>query len=282
MKLRKHISRLLVAAVALGLTATATTALAGRGGSHASLKKAIATDNPSTIARKLEQAEYLWSGAAIDTVMALLDHPDYEVREAAAWWFSRRPAQAREIHERSVAYLQGADPVLARNAADALGTFRHPRAIPALASALDNGALDAGARAHVMRALGTIGHADANAALARGLGDGDASVRLEAVQAWSKIRNQQGAAPVAALVSDSDATVRKEAAAVVGRFREATARQALENALASDADPFVRRNAAYALGRIGDAASRAVLEAAVTDSSPLVRGYARAALRALR
>jgi len=282
MKLRKHFSKLLVAAVALGLAGTATTAVAGRGGSHATLKRAIATDNADTIARKLEQAEYLWSGAAINTVMALLDHQDYKVREAAAWWFSRRPAQAAEIHERSVALLQGGDAVLARNAADALGAFHHPRAIAALSASLDNGALDAEARGHVMRALGNIGHGDATAALSRGLADGDAFVRLEAVLAWSKIRGQQGAAPVAALVADGDAVVRKEAAAVVGRFREASARSALENALANDADPFVRRNAAYALGRIGDASSRSVLEAAVNDSSPLVRGYARAALRSIR
>ena len=87
---------------------------------------------------------------------------------------------------------------------------------------------------------------------------------------------------VAALVSDSDLQVRRAAAQVVGRFRVASARTALEQIVASDADAAARRNAAWALGRIGDQASRPVLEAATEDASSLVRLTARASIRQLR
>ena len=112
--------------------------------------------------------------------------------------------------------------------------------------------------------------------------DSNATVRLTAVNAWLEIRKQADAAPVVALVADSDVLVRRAAASVVGNFRDASARTALEDVLVNDADPAVRRNAAWALGRIGDAASRPALEAAVNDSSGLVRGVARAALAEVR
>jgi HEAT repeat protein len=264
------------------LAALAQPAAAGRGSSAARIARAIASNSPPTIARELERAEYLWCGGCIDRVMKLVDHPEYTVREVAAWWFARRPAQKRELTERSIALLAGPDSVLAGNAADVLGTFRHPVAVAPLATALARTDLGAEARVACARALGTIGHADANPALAAAMADADAGVRAEAVRAWLAIRGQRDAAPVVALVADGDAVVRREASAVVGNLRDSAGRLALERSLLEDADPAVRRNAAWALGRIGDGASRTALEAATTDVSPLVRGVARTALRRLR
>jgi len=280
MKTRTRISQLLVAA-ALTLAFTGV-ASAGRGGSAAKIQNAINTTSTDAIIAELERAERLICDACTAPVLDLLDDDRYAVREAAAWWFARRPVMKAALTRRSTDDLAGTDSRLARNAADILGTFRHPDAIPALSAAVTRTDLSAEARQHIVRALGTIGHRDANPAIEAALGDDDAAVRAEALVAWVGIRGQAGAAPVVALISDTDATVRAKATAVVGELREASARAALEAQLASDEDPVVRRNAAWALGRIGDAASRSVLETAVDDSSPLVRMTARAAIYKLR
>lgn len=274
------ITKLLVTAVAM--FAFGGTAVAGRGGSAAKIQNAINTTSTDAIVAELERAERLICDACIAPVMELLDDDRYEVREAAAWWFARRPMMKVTLTDRSVDDLAGSDSRLARNAADILGTFRHPIAIPALSAAVTRTDLSAEARQHIVRALGTIGHRDANVAIEEAMADGDAAVRAEALLAWAAIRNQVGAAPAVALVSDEDALVRSKAAAVVGELREASARTALEAQLASDESAVVRRNAAWALGRIGDPASRDVLEAATDDPSSLVRMTAQSAIYKLR
>jgi HEAT repeat protein len=284
MTLRHHLTAsALAATAALAVSISlAAPAHAGRGASAATVERAIQSNVPSAIIGEIERAEYLWCGSrCIDAVMALLDHPDYSVREVAAWWFARRPAQRREIAERAAAYLAGNDSVLARNAADALGTFRHPDAIAPLAAAAARADLAPEARHAAVRALGTIGDLAAAPAIARAMGDADAEVRAEAVRAWLALRGQRSAAPVVALVADADPLVRREASAVVGNLRAGDARLELERRLAEDLDSSVRRNAAWALGRIGDPRSRAALEAATGDASGLVRGVARAALAEL-
>ena len=276
----KNTTKLLVAAVAT--CAFATPAFAGRGGSAAKIQNAINTSSTDAIIAELERAERLICDACIAPVMELLDDDRYEVREAAAWWFARRPAMKIMLTERSVDDLAGSDSRLARNAADVLGTFRHPIAIPALSAAVTRTDLSAEARQHIVRALGTIGHRDANTAVEAAMADSDATVRAEALIAWGAIRNPADATAAVALIDDEDAVVRGYAAAVVGQFREASARTALEAQLASDESSIVRRNAAWALGRIGDAASRDALEAAVDDPSSLVRMTAQSAIYKLR
>lgn len=261
---------------------SATMAQAGRGGSNARIINAVNTGSADAIKAEIERAERLVCGGCIATVMQLLEDERYEVREVAAWWFAKRPAQKLELTERALADLQGDDSIRARNAADILGAFEHPIAVADLTAAAQRMDLSPEARGHAVRALGNIGHASANAGLAAAMQDSDASVRSEALDAWLKIRGQRDAAPAVALLADSDLVVRRKAAAVVGRLAEASARVALEQQLASDEDPAVRRNAAWALGRIGDAASRTALQAAADDPSSLVRMSARAALRNLR
>lgn len=276
----KHVLAML--ACSAMLVGTTTVADAGRGGSNSRIKNAISTGSVEAIIAEVERAERLVCHACIGTVMALLDDDRYEVREVAAWWFAKRPAQKKELTDRSIAALYANDAIAARNAADILGAFEHPVAIPALSQAASRTDLTAETRRHATQALGSIGHRDANPALQTAMQDSDASVRLAAVTAWLEIRQQQGAAPVVALVADSDNLVRRKASAVAGSLRDAGARAALEAQLANDSDAVVRRNAAWALGRIGDAASRPALEAAVNDPSPLVRMTAKVAIRGLR
>jgi len=282
MKTHTMIPKTLIAAAGLAALAfVAGPAHAGNGSSSDAIRRAIKTNVPTIIEGELETAEQLVCGGCIEMVMELLDHSDYAVREVAGWWFARRPMQAREITERSQAHLLGNDSIKARNAADVLGAFEHPAAIPALAAAAVRTDLDAEARAAAVRALGLIAHSDANPALVSAMQDSDAGVRARAVEAWLAIRHQTDAAAVVVLVADSDVKVRRLAAGVVGSLREAAGRTALEQQLAADTDAVTRRNAAWALGRIGDSASRTALEAATADESGLVRMTARNALRQL-
>ena len=266
--------------LALGTLGTGP-AHAGRGGSAGRIKDAIRTGSVDAIIAEVERAERLTCPGCVEPLMELLESDRYELREAAAWWFARRPVIKARLSEDSVTALRGADSTAARNAADILGTFRHPQAVPALNTAIANRALSGAARAAAARALGLIGHRDGTAGLTAALGDPDAGVRWAAIDAWPLIRGQVGAAPIAARLADGDASVRARAAAVVGKRREPTARGAHEAAVTADTDPEVRRNAAWALGELGDAASRPALTAALTDRSGLVRRTAQAALAGL-
>jgi HEAT repeat protein len=272
---------LLAATVAVAASASLP-ALAGRGAHRAEVAGAVRTGNADAIIAVLEKAENMPATAATVTLIeGLLADDDYRIREVAAWWFARRAAHKTRLAAAGFEALGAADSVAARNAADMLGTFRHPQAVAALSAAAIRGDLSAEARAASVRALGTIGHPAGADALAAAMSDPDAAVRLQAALAWAEIRRQDHAVPVAALVGDADVSVRRVAARVAGKYREASARAALETALASDADTLVRRNAAFALGRIGDPGSRDALRlAADTDESVMVRAYARRALSA--
>jgi HEAT repeat protein len=274
----------LVLATAAVLVGPAGTAQAGRGGSHSRIQNAMRTGSSKALIAEIERAERLiCSSACIETMMSLTEDPRYEVREAAGWWFARRPAQKAELRERALVELQGADSTAARNAADLLGAFRDATSLAALEAAAQRQDLGAEARQHAVRALGLIRALDASPTLAVAMRDSAAAVRLEAVNAWYLITGQTGAQPVIALIADADVEVRRKAVAVAGGLREAGARAALEQRLAGDDDVLVRRHAAWALGEIGDDASRPALEAAQAgDASSLVRGTAKVALRQLR
>jgi HEAT repeat protein len=281
MTTHKQLGTLIAAVLFAGIALGPTSAFAGRGGSAAKIRAAANTGSVDAILAEVERAERRVCGECIGVVMDLLDNDRAEVRQVAAWWFARRPALKDELTARSIADLSGNDARLARNAADILGEFHHPGAVPALNAAVTRTDLTPEARVRIVHALGTIGHPSGNAGLQAAMADSDASVRAEAAAQWLEIRGQQGAAPVAPLVDDSDAMVRRKATAVVGGLREASARASLEARLATDTDPVVRRNAAWALGRIGDRASRPALEAAQQDASSLVRATARAAIALL-
>ena len=279
----RHRSLLVLALMLVAAVAVPRVAHAGRGSSYGQIMSAIRTGNADVIISELERAERLPCGACIEPVMALLDSEDYRVREVAAWWFARRPAQKTELIDVATARLYADDPVLARNGADILGTFRMRAALPALAFAAARTDLAPEARVAAIRAIGTISHPDGFPALVKAMTDGDATVRAEAIRSYRVMRGSPDGAPLTALLAATNVDVRREAAAAVGHFKNVGARAPLEAILAGDADELTRRNAAWSLGELGLAASRATLEqAAAQDASSLVRSVAKASMRKLR
>lgn len=269
------------AAFAALSVAVANEAWAGHGSSYSQIVAAIRSNNADVIAFELERAERLPCGSCVGEVLPLLDHDDYRVREVAAWWIARRPFVMGAVIAQSIARLNGNDSVAARNAADVLGTFRHPNALAALGSALDRGFSDE-AQAAIVHAVGTIADPSGEAIVLRGLSASGPQTRVAAAQAYWSLRGPRSGEPVAALLGDGDADVRRAATAVLGSFAVPSARTTLERLVAQDPDALVRRNAAFALGRIGDGASYAVLKASADgDAMSYVRSYAKAALRNL-
>lgn len=281
----KRKSKLIIAALSsLILVAAVSPAFAGRNGSYLKIMGAVNNGNADAIVAELERAEdHICISDCMYLVRSLLDDDRYQVREAAAWWFARRPAQKTVLFNEALTTLTSTtDSRQARNAADVLGTFRMADGVVVLSAAINRDDLDSGARLAITRALGTIGNDAANPALEIAMTDSSSAVRLQAIVSWGQIRHQTDAAPVVALIRDSNVTVQRTAINIVGQYRQASARLSLEQVLASSDDAAVRRNAAYALGRIGDASSRPALEAATLDSSSLVRMTAKTAIRSLR
>jgi hypothetical protein len=273
-------TKCVVILAALAAMLCAGEAWAGRGSSLGQIKAAIRTNNADVIASELEAAEKLVCGQCVGEVLVLLDHSDYRIREVAAWWIVRRPVISEAVTAQSYARLAG-DPVSARNAADALGTFRHPRALSQLDAALDRGFPDETTEA-IVRAVGTIGHPEGEATVLKAMASPGPLTRAAATKAYWELRGTRSGDALTGLINDGSVEVRRAATAAIGSYQVAGARGALESLVASDPDVQVRRNAAFALGRIGDAASYATLKAAADgDASSIVRGYAQVALRNL-
>lgn len=267
--------------VAALLATSVAPAWAGKGGSAGQIKSAVASGSVDAIIAEIERAESLMCSECIDVMTNLLDHSRYEVREAAGWWFAKRPSLRLMMIDQMVSDLGSGTGVSVRNAADFLGSVRAVDKLGALTAAYDRG-VSAEARLAIVRAAGEIGSRSGNALLLKGLADADAGVRTMAVASWRDMSGQAGAASVVALLSDTDAGVRAQAAATVGGLRELSGRARLETLVVSDAEATVRRNAAWALGELGQKESAAALDAASGDASPLVRGVAKAARRSLR
>jgi len=270
-----------LAAVALALL-TASTANAGKGGSAAAIKTAVASGSQDSIIAEVERTEGLMCQECIDSVTALTEDSRYPVREVAAWWFGKRPQLAALMTAQMEDDLK-LDSVHVRNAADFLGTIKEYKALPLLRTAMLNGGLNADAKLALVRAAGVMAHVGGNPILEAGMTDTDAGVRAAAIDAWRDVLHQDGnIAVIEARLGDSDAQVRAHAATVVGAKHDINARTTLEQLVVSDADPYVRRNAAYALGKLGSKDSAAALTIASGDSSGLVKNVAKAALSSLK
>lgn len=271
-----------LAAVALALCA-AGTANAGKGGSAAQIKQAVASGSQDAIIAEVERTEGLMCKECIDTVTALTEDNRYAVREVAAWWFAKRPQLAQLMSEQMIDDLK-LDSLHVRNAADFLGAVKNFKSLPALRETMAHaGNLNADARLALVRAAGFLAHVGGNPILEAGMADADAGVRVAAVDAWRDVIHQTGSiAAVEARLGDGDANVRAHAATVVGAKHDMNARATLEGLVVNDPDAYVRRNAAQALGVLGSADSRAALELASGDKSGLVKNVAKAALASLK
>jgi HEAT repeat protein len=259
---------------------TASPALAGHGGSAKLISEAIASHSQDAIIAELERTETLMCPECVQLVTNLTEDSRYAVREAAGWWFSKRPGYAKLLAAQMLDDLQLGDSNHVRNAADFLGATVNHASIPSLAAAFARGVAP-DAKLAIVRAVRVMTNPAGNSILQAAVTDADAGVRAAAASAWREISGQQGAAPLVPLLGDASANVRAQAATVVGALHEQSGRLALETLVTQDADPVVRRNAAWALGQLGNAGSRAALTAASADASGLVRGFAKAALAQL-
>jgi hypothetical protein len=271
-----------LAAVTFALCAATTPALAGKGGSAGLIKSAVSTGSVDAIVAEVERSEKLMCEECLDTMIALTEHPRYEVREVAAWWFAKRPGAAKVMVSQMRDDLSLGGSIKVRNAADFVGRIREFSALPDLQAALARPDLNPEAKVAIVRAVGFMAHPDGNSILINAISDGSPEVRAAAAIAWRDILGQLTAKPLVGLLSDGDARVRAEAATVLGAYGELEARPTLEALVMSDADPFVRRNAAWALGRMGQIGSSIALTFALNDTSGLVRGVARGALSSLK
>jgi HEAT repeat protein len=269
-----------LAAVAFTVLALGGIAQAGRGGSAARIRNAVQIQSVDAIIAEIERAEHLVCQGCGDVMTALLDHDRYEIRQAAAWWWAKRPTHKDLLTTQMTGDLTSTDSVVVRNAADYLGTVKAYTSLDELQTALGSG-VDAEARRHIIRAAGRMANRAGNSILVAGMADTEATVRREAVDWYRDVLKQSDASPLLPLLGDTDATVRAHAVTAVGGLKGAAARATLENLVINDPDATVRRNAAWALGEIGDPASRDVLRQAKDDPSGLVRRTANGALNKL-
>jgi HEAT repeat protein len=278
------LGRLMAAGLAASaLLVAAGPAEAGRGGSPQAIVSAISSGSADAIKSELERSEYLVCAACVRYVLPLVDSNDAGIRQVAAWWLVRR-GSGRQVYRDMLTRLSQPDSLKARNAADVLGEFAYPQAIPALGAALANPIFDAQSRAAMARALGSIRRSPAAAPLQVALGDSEPLVRAAALSAIRRVEGFRDGTVAVPLLGDANDGVRTEAIYTVAELRTTTAATALVQLLQSDANPNVRKRAAWALGQIGASASvagPALSQAATSDSSPLVRSLARAAIAGL-
>jgi len=269
----------------------APAARAGQGSSPGAIQRAIASGSVDAISAELERAERLRCEACVKMVRPLVDHEDGRIRRVATWWLARRGLRSELFVEMALRLAQP-DSALARNAADVLGSLRHPMAQEPLGAALNNPLFDAEARASMAAALGRIGDPAAAPALKSATHAELAPVRAAALAALRELRGPIDATLALGLLSDGDAGVRSEAIYTIGASRglalapeQATAVvEGLVRVLGNDSEAGVRKKAAWALGELGlgaELAGPALAEAARTDADPAVRSLAQAAFARL-
>jgi HEAT repeat protein len=260
---------------------------------HVTSAEALSTelrfDNvaPTRIWKLLEHGEKVECLECIPRVSRLLFNTNAKTREISAWWLRRRVFGVfgpGEVYSQIIDTLKDANETEIRRsyAANALGEFLSPAAVPVVANAVVSDS-SARVRAAAVAALQRLNNEGAGQELGKALDDGDESVRLAALTAAVSVNVFSSVDKVVERFSDSSALIRRRAVEVVGAMRLSDAVVGLV-ALASEStepDADVRGAAVWALGQIADSEAKPAVQAALSDSSPLVRGAARIALRRL-
>lgn len=231
------------------------------------MEQAILTASPTRLRAILEYGERVECHACVPMLEeALFTSDDASTREIAAWWLRRRPfGIAAVFREVRGVLANDASPLRRARAAEALGTFMFPSALPYLTDALADS--DASVRAAAVTSLGRLNMPAAHGAIASMFTDADRDVREAAVAQALYVNDFNEYEPLMGLLADSDAMIRQRAALAIGAFGVEASVPALVTLL-SDDSVRVRQSAAWALGRIGTSEARAALtdgRAAETD-----------------
>ncbi|MBW4450183.1 MAG: HEAT repeat domain-containing protein [Spirirestis rafaelensis WJT71-NPBG6] len=168
------------------------------------------------------------SQAAISPLQKALQHPDSDVRRAAAW---------------------------------VLGQVGEP-AIPILFDILEHS--DSGIRQNAIAVLGEIGGEIAIPRLIKALDDSEAYVRVRAVFSLEKLGSEIAIAGLVKALKDLEHDVREMARYALGQMNRELVIPTLLNALGNP-DSSTRKNAAMMLGELGDEAAISGLSQAQED-----------------
>ena len=210
-------------------------------------------------------------GAVLAGLVAALDDPDSEVRNAAAHALGEMQDTAAVLALMR-ALTEDRDAEVRATAAYSLGQLESRRAVPALGQALSRDPA-AEVRNRAAWALGQIEDATAVDALVAGLGDDDAEVRNRVAWALGQIESPAAVPGLVGALRDPVPGVRERAAWALGQIESPDAIDGLMGAL-GDESADVRRYVLWALYQIEDPRARPAFERALADPDPRVRVYA--------
>jgi HEAT repeat protein len=179
-----------------------------------------------------------------------------------------------------IADLSADDPLVRRQAVDALGRIGDRRAVVPLIETLRDG--DSLVRGHAVEALGRLKDPRAVAPLIVILRSKEQPphVRMSAAEALGTIGDPSAVEPLILALLDAYWGVRSRAAQALGRLKDPRAVAPLIGAL-QDKESAVRANAAQTLGELNDRRAVKPLTAALQDPDRDVRNRADLALRRL-
>ncbi len=242
---------------------------------------AIKSASPTAFYAMLEYGERVECFECIPLLAdKLLSSDNAQTREISAWWLRRRSFGLGPIMVRMRQVIEtDTDPVMRSRAAEALGEFLDPHAVPSLEKAvMEDESTDV--RRAAVRALGRLNAVAGLSALTASLGDKDASVRKAALEQVTKVNFFADDVALLARLADEDAAVRRAATQLAGERRIADAVDPLMGLLMTDESPQVRQAAAISLGRIGGSDAREALrDAQKVEDHDLVLGAIEVALR---
>jgi len=141
--------------------------------------------------------------------------------------------------------LKKKDPLLQAAAAEALGNFGDPGAVPDLEMILIE--KDASLRRRVLFALAKLGAETARSALSRMLRDHSVPARWEIVDVLGRSYGESSVDALAPSIKDSDAEIRDHVVAALARMSGPASLQLLRTISQTDPDSFVREQALNAV-----------------------------------
>jgi hypothetical protein len=184
---------------------------------------------------------------AVKPLIADLSADDPLVRRQAANALGR--IGDRRAVEPLIETLKDRDSLIRGHAVEALGRIKDPRAVAPLVVVLSSKEQPSHVRMSAAEALGTIGDPSAVEPLILALLDEHWGVRSRAAQALGRLKDPRAVAPLIGALQDKEAAVRANAAQALGELNDRRAVKPLTAAL-QDPDREVRRKADLALRRL--------------------------------